>query len=284
MKNIIHCLTFALAILVLVVSGCTQVEAERSTLRNADAEWSNVTGAKDVDGYVAAVAENGSILPPNTPILTGSEAIRQSAAEMMANPGFALGWKPTTVEVSTAGDLGYIVGTYESTLQDVQGNLVTDRGKYVTVWKKQPDGKWKVVADIFNSDLPAPTAGLSESDETAIRQLLQEFSAAAETEEVHRIGRFFTDDAVLMPQNGAAVEGRTAIQAWFTVRAIDFDPQILEVNGNGDFAYVRATYTLALDVEGFTPYRGKFLAVMRKQADGSWLISHYASSCSSDCG
>ena len=168
MKKIVHCLTLALAILVLVVSGCAQkvdVEAERATLRNADAEWSNVTGAKDVDGFVAAFAENGSILPPNTPILTGSEAIRQWASEMVANPGFALGWQPTTVEVSTAGDLGYTVGTYELTLQDVQGNPLTDRGKYVTVWKKQPDGKWKVVADIFNSDLPAPTADLSESDE-----------------------------------------------------------------------------------------------------------------------
>jgi len=34
--------------------------------------------------------------------------------------------------------------------------LFNDKGKYVTVYRKQPDGKWKVVADIFNSDLPAP--------------------------------------------------------------------------------------------------------------------------------
>jgi ketosteroid isomerase-like protein len=32
---------------------------------------------------------------------------------------------------------------------------VTDQGKLVEVWKKQADGKWKTVADIFNSDLPA---------------------------------------------------------------------------------------------------------------------------------
>ena len=161
MKNIVHCLTSALVILVLVVSACAQkidVEAERAALRNADGEWSKVAGAKDVDGFVAAVAENGSILSPNTPILTGKEAIGQWASEMMANPGFALSWQPTTVEVSRTGDLGYTVGTYELTLHDAQGNPMTDRGKYVTVWKKQPDGKWKVVADIFNSDLPAPTA------------------------------------------------------------------------------------------------------------------------------
>ncbi len=128
------------------------------------------------------------------------------------------------------------------------------------------------------------TGGLSDSDETAIRQLVQELATAGETGEYQRLGRFFTDDAVWMPQDQAAVEGRSAIQAWFTVGAIDWDHQVLEVNGSGDFAYVRATFTLDLDVEGFTPYTGKVLAVMRKQADGSWLISHYASSCSNGCG
>jgi len=161
MKNIIHCLTLVLAILVLVVSGCAQkvdIEAERTALRNADEELSKFASTKDVDGYVASFAEYGSIFPPNTPILTGTEAIRQWVSEMMANPGFSISWQVTTVEVSTAGDLGYTVGTYELTMPDAQGNPGTDRGKYVEVWKKQSGGKWKVVADIFNSDLPAPTA------------------------------------------------------------------------------------------------------------------------------
>ena len=39
-----------------------------------------------------------------------------------------------------------------------KGKPVADRGKYVTIWRKQPDGKWKVVADILNSDLPVPGA------------------------------------------------------------------------------------------------------------------------------
>jgi ketosteroid isomerase-like protein len=50
------------------------------------------------------------------------------------------------------------VGTYQQTLNDAKGKPVTDRGKYLTVWKKQPDGKWKAVADMGISDLPAPGA------------------------------------------------------------------------------------------------------------------------------
>jgi ketosteroid isomerase-like protein len=47
------------------------------------------------------------------------------------------------------------MGTFELTLHDPTGKPVVDHGKYVTVWKKQSGG-WKAVADIVNSDLPAP--------------------------------------------------------------------------------------------------------------------------------
>jgi ketosteroid isomerase-like protein len=42
-------------------------------------------------------------------------------------------------------------------VNDAAGNPVTVRGKWVGVWKKQADGQWKLVADIGNSDGPAPS-------------------------------------------------------------------------------------------------------------------------------
>jgi ketosteroid isomerase-like protein len=162
MKNLI---ALIMGTAFLIMSGCAQridIEAERTAIRNADAEWSKAAAAKDADGFTAFVVENGSILIPNAPIRTGSEAIRQWASETMANPGFAVSWQATAAEVSAAGDLGYTVGTYDFTLHDPQGNPMTDRGKYVTVWKKQPDGKWKVAVDIFNSDLPPPVAATAQ--------------------------------------------------------------------------------------------------------------------------
>ncbi len=165
MKNAVHCLTLALVTFVFVASGGAQEaenETDRAALRKADGDWSAVAEAKDIEGFVAAVAQNGSVLPPNTSIATGRDAIRQWASGLMANPGYALSWQETMVEVSKGGDLGYTVGSYDLTLHDAQGNPVTDHGKYVTVWKKQPDGKWKVVADIFNSDPPTPTSSPDE--------------------------------------------------------------------------------------------------------------------------
>ena len=132
--------------------------ADERAIREADAAWAKAAAAKDVEAYLSFFAEDAFVLPPNVPMLTGKESIRKSVSEMMATPGFALSWQITKVEVSRGGDLAYTVGTYQSTLNDAKGKPVTDRGKYMTVWKKQPDGKWKAVADMANSDLPVPGA------------------------------------------------------------------------------------------------------------------------------
>lgn len=62
-------------------------------------------------------------------------------------------------DVSSSGDLGYSVGTFELTLNDSEGNPVTRKGKYTTVWQKQTDGQWKVVSVTPNLDSPSDREG-----------------------------------------------------------------------------------------------------------------------------
>lgn len=150
----------ATAVILLAISGCTpkvDLEAERNAIRNADAEWSKLTASKGAEGYLELAADNISTMPPNEPLVSGKEAARQWATKLIGSPGFSVSWQPTGAEVSTSGDLGYTMGTYELKMQ-AEGTPINDHGKYVTVWRKQADGSWKVVADIFNSDLPLPAA------------------------------------------------------------------------------------------------------------------------------
>ena len=70
---------------------------------------------------------------------------------MSTAPGFALQWTPTKAEISASGDLGTTAGTYDMTMGGI-----AEKGKYVTVWKKQSDGAWKVTDDIFNADAAGP--------------------------------------------------------------------------------------------------------------------------------
>ncbi|MGB7730403.1 MAG: DUF4440 domain-containing protein [Candidatus Acidiferrum sp.] len=123
-------------------------------LRAADAAWLKTYEAKDVDKAVAFCDDEGSLLWPNAPKATGKKAIAKATASAFAIPDFKLEWQPDQVSVARSGELGYTSGTYTWTFKDASGKPASDKGKYLTVWKKQPDGSWKVLLDMFNTDLP----------------------------------------------------------------------------------------------------------------------------------
>jgi uncharacterized protein (TIGR02246 family) len=137
----------------------TKIEQE---LRDLDAKWSAAAGAKDIDKTVSYYSEDAVVMPPNAPSVKTRETIRNAWKEMLTTPGAAISWKTTKVEVSKSGDMAYASGTYELTMNDPSGKPVNDRGKYLVVWEKQTDGKWKCGADIWNSDLPATAPAPSE--------------------------------------------------------------------------------------------------------------------------
>ena len=70
---------------------------------------------------------------------------------MLALPGPGLSFSAARVDVARSGDLASEQGAYEFGTSDKKGKTTIERGTYVTVWKKQPDGAWKVVVDIHNT-------------------------------------------------------------------------------------------------------------------------------------
>lgn len=70
---------------------------------------------------------------------------------LLGDPASDLRWRPLVAEASAAGDLGYTIGAWDFVeRRDGAAPAVTGRGRYLTVWRKQPDGGWKVVADLGN--------------------------------------------------------------------------------------------------------------------------------------
>jgi uncharacterized protein (TIGR02246 family) len=146
-----------LCVVGLLASGCARkidVEQQRASLMEADNAWSQTT--TDAEKLVSFFAADGALLAQGVPAAVGHDAIHQFITGMMATPGFALTWKASKADVSVSGDLGYTAGAYEMTVNDPTGAPMTEKGKFVTVWKKQPDGQWKVAQDIFNADTPPP--------------------------------------------------------------------------------------------------------------------------------
>ena len=64
-------------------------------------------------------------------------------------------FKLDIVEMDGRGDLAYIRGNYSLKMTPPGAASTADRGKFIEIWRKQPDGSWKIKCDIFNSDLPA---------------------------------------------------------------------------------------------------------------------------------
>jgi ketosteroid isomerase-like protein/mannose-6-phosphate isomerase-like protein (cupin superfamily) len=135
-----------------VTAGCAQSvnpEQGRASLMAVDREWSQTV--KDQDKFVSYFAPDASVYIPGAPLVKGQPAINETIKQMFAAPGFSLQWTANKAEISSSGEVGYTAGTYQSG---------PEKGKYITIWKKQADGSWKAAEDIFNADAPpAPATG-----------------------------------------------------------------------------------------------------------------------------
>ena len=126
---------------------------EEKSLRETDIAWSDAAGKKDVDATAAFMTDDGTQLPPNAPMSKGKDAVKKEWAGLLGLKDVAVKWEPTSVQVAESGEIGYTSGTYTLDFTDPKAGKVSDKGKYLEVWKKV-DGKWKCYLDMYSSDLP----------------------------------------------------------------------------------------------------------------------------------
>jgi ketosteroid isomerase-like protein len=134
------------------------LEAERAALMAADDAFSEAYSASDdpTSTLSAQFLDDVNVLAPDVPMARGKEASMAIFAALEALPEYSLSWKAEIAEVGGAADLGYTIGPYRMEFQDPDGNLVVADGKFMTIWKKQSDGAWKVAVDMFNLDGTSP--------------------------------------------------------------------------------------------------------------------------------
>ncbi len=133
-----------------------QLEIEKEKIRQADIAWAKTGESKDLDAQMELYSDDQIpiMMPPNGPIVKGKENIRAFFEPTYNRSDFSITWHPETVEVAESGEIGFVIGIYESQINDANGNPIEDKGKYIEIWRKQKDGKWKCTADIFNSNIP----------------------------------------------------------------------------------------------------------------------------------
>lgn len=134
-----------------VTAAAVEFTGEAKVLAQLDDAWSASAGKRDLDLLVSFYADDAVAYPPNDKVASGRAAIRAVWAGI-TDPNYSLSWKATHAGVSTGGDLGFTSGTFLETTKGADGNTTTATGKFLCVWKKQKDGSWKGIHDMWNYD------------------------------------------------------------------------------------------------------------------------------------
>ena len=151
--------TLATAAVLLLAATClpaheapADLEAARRAIRIADLEMAKAVADRNLEKFNALVADDAVFFGRD--VSRGREAVARAWLPLFTDPSMFLKWQPEEVHVSASGDLGYSIGTYERMSKDPSGKPASARGTYVSIWRKQVDGKWRAVLDIGTPGTP----------------------------------------------------------------------------------------------------------------------------------
>ena len=127
------------------------VDTEKFTasLIKADEDFAELSVQKGMkEAYLEYIDSNGVLLRPNIIPIAGADAVDYIIG--LKDTGYKMQWKPSNAVVAISGELGYTYGVYQ-----LKPSLVDTAfyGTYVSIWKKQTDGKWKFVLQSGNEGL-----------------------------------------------------------------------------------------------------------------------------------
>lgn len=121
------------------------VKPGKMLLFDLEARFAKDVLARGGAAFADWFAEDGVALGNGVAPLVGRVAIAKSANWLPQ--AYQLTWTPTDAMMGPSGDMGYTWGHFEGRSKDANGNPVLTSGRYITVWRKQADGNWKVVLD-----------------------------------------------------------------------------------------------------------------------------------------
>lgn len=134
---------------ILMMLTAVAFAAREDVLMEADRQFCKATTARKADGFLSFFDEQGVILPKDGEPVVGKAAMRPIFEKRWSAPGYSLEWTPLKAVLAKSGELGYTYGRYvRKYVKD--GQAVTETGKYVTTWKRQEDGSWKILLDMGN--------------------------------------------------------------------------------------------------------------------------------------
>jgi ketosteroid isomerase-like protein len=120
----------------------------RESVMQADRDFAADFAQRRIDGWVSWFDTAGVQVAASGETPRGHAAVRAHMAKQFADSTGILAWRPVMAEVSTDGSMAHTIGTWNFHVRGKDSTATAGTGHYLTVWRRQADGSWKVLADI----------------------------------------------------------------------------------------------------------------------------------------
>ncbi len=195
---------------------------------------------------------------------------------------FNLDWEPRVGDVAAAGDLGYTTGPFVRTSRDGDARIL-GTGWYFTVWKVQPDARWKVLID---AGISSPAAGplrpapfeMAAADRSLTRPAAASLPAAdralcdsiGSTGLAGAVAKVSSDATRLYRDGAAPMTGVAAIRTYLSSKggSMTCEPVKDEMSRSADLGYTYGKYAAGQSAAE----SGYYLRVWKRQA-GEWKLA-----------
>ena len=150
--------TIVLFALALALSACSgsddsmqaEVSASKTELGQMNRDFAAALNAKDAQAAAALYAEDAVLIPPGEPLVRGRDAI-EDYWRAAIEAGDIRDVSVETMDALSSGSLGYETGSFVLTANGPDGEAVTDRGRYIELLRREPDGRWLSTHGIWNA-------------------------------------------------------------------------------------------------------------------------------------
>ena len=151
---IIYAIVFLIFVSGNIVFAEDQADTFRAAVKDIFTTYSSATVKGDVDAWLALWDEMGVKMVPNQPSINGTKAIGELKRKVAEKREY-LTMDITIEDAQGAGDFGFAHGTYAASFKPKDGGATgSGGGKFLTIFKKQANGSWKIYRDSVSPNSP----------------------------------------------------------------------------------------------------------------------------------
>ncbi len=274
--------TLALVLLAPAFAADVGLNAAQQEMVDAERAFVRLAAERGFrDSFYTYFADDGIAFNPHP------FRVRTALASQPPSPGpMGAAWAPVYGDIAESGDLGWKRARWCSKARDGQPDR---HGMFFSVWKRQADGKFKVVLDV-GSDTPSAVVPMDApvqsshrpaaspransdvaAETTALLAVERAFLAAAESQSLGRAyGSRLSDEARVHRPGVMPVVGRVALSEWANTQGAKYrgEPLGADVSRSGDLGYAYGNY----EQDGDMPEAGYFARVWKRDPKGDWRI------------